>query len=598
LATLGSALSLAVEDVVADLEQRNLRSRCVLDSMVEELILGIARTSTGAFALWLSSGNEDTARREGLDASRTFGQLAARNDAPLNEVTKRCLRWHDAVAGQLNRDAARMGLESSLPQALSMLRRSLDVTVIRMTEAFEVERQHMHEALVVHQEEIAFQASHDALTGLPNRALIIDRIERLLLRQGRFATEATVLFVDLDNFKAVNDNFGHSVGDQLLRAVAQRVGQVLRESDTLGRLGGDEFIVVANCVPPEDAPDLICRRILDALREPFDLDIPGSAPISVTASIGVATDGHAPAEEILKSADIAMYRAKREGKNRYICFESDMLADVATWFELESDLKRAVESGDFFLEYQPVVNLTTMQITGAEALLRWRHPTRGTIAPGEFIAHLEESNLITVVGRWVLEQACRDGAEWRRHGYPLEISVNLSARQLDTDQIVTDIQAALDRSAFDAQSLCVEVTETAMMHDLDMALVRLRAISSLGVRIAIDDFGTGYSSFAHLERFPVNVLKIDQSFIQRLSNEQSARVLVHSQIQLAKALRIETVAEGVEEPYQLACLKEEECNSAQGFLLCRPIAALAIEGFLQEWDHRVPDRTEVDRRTS
>jgi predicted signal transduction protein with EAL and GGDEF domain len=366
----------------------------------------------------------------------------------------------------------------------------------------------------------------------------------------------------------------------------------------LGRLGGDEFIVVANCVPPEDAPDLICRRILDALREPFDLAIPGSAPISVTASIGVATGGHAPAEEILKSADIAMYRAKREGKNRYVCFESEMLADVATWFELESDLKRAVESGDIFLEYQPVVNLATMSITGAEALLRWRHPTRGTIAPSEFISHLEESDLISVVGRWVLEQACRDGAVWHRHGNRLEISVNLSARQLDTDQIVTDIQAALDRNAFDAQSLCVEVTETAMMHDLDMALLRLRAISSLGVRIAIDDFGTGYSSFAHLERFPVNVLKIDQSFIQRLSNEPSARVLVHAQIQLAKALRIETLAEGVEEPYQLACLKEEECTSAQGFLLCRPLAAAAIEGFIQGWDDRVADGTEVGRRIS
>jgi len=294
LVSLGSALTLAVDDVVADLQQRDLQSRCVLDEAVEALILAIAKTSTGAFALWLSSGDEDTARREGLDASRIFGQLAARNDAPLNEVTKRCLRWHDAVAVQLNYDARRLGLEDSLPQALSMLERSLHVTVVRMTEAFEDERQHLHQALVAHQEEIAFQASHDALTGLPNRALIIDRIEQLLHRHERFGTEATVLFVDLDNFKAVNDNFGHSGGDHLLRSVAERVGQVLRESDTLGRLGGDEFIVVANCTPPEEAPELICRRILEALRKPFEVDIPGSAPISVSASIGMAT-GHAPA---------------------------------------------------------------------------------------------------------------------------------------------------------------------------------------------------------------------------------------------------------------------------------------------------------------
>jgi diguanylate cyclase (GGDEF)-like protein len=586
-ASLGRALSVAVDTVVADLEQRDLQSRCVLDDAVEALILAIARSSTATFALWLSTGDEDTARREGLDASRIFGQLAARNDAPLNEVTKRCLRWHDAVAVQLNCDAARLRLEHGLPLALSMLQRSLNVTIVRMTEAFEVERQHLHQAVLAHQEEIAFQAAHDALTGLPNRALIIDRIEQYLHRHGRFGTGATVLFIDLDNFKAVNDNFGHTVGDELLRAVARRVGEVLRESDTLGRLGGDEFIVVSNCVPPDDAPELICRRTLDALREPFVLESAGSVPITVTASIGVATGAHGPAEEILQDADIAMYRAKREGKNRFVHFESEMLDDVATWFELDGDLKKAVEGQEFFLEYQPVIKLATMSITGAEALLRWRHPTRGTIPPGEFISHLEESNQISVVGRWVLDQACHDGAEWHRLGYPLEVSVNLSARQLDTDPIVTDIQAALDRNALAADHLCVEVTESAMMRDLDMALLRLRAIGSLGVRIAIDDFGTGYSSFAHLERLPVDVLKIDQSFIQRLSNESSARVLVHAQIQLAKALRIETLAEGVEEPYQLDCLKEEACTSAQGFLLCRPLAARAIPDFIVRWDERV-----------
>ncbi len=262
--------------------------------------------------------------------------MAARNDAPLNEVTKRCLRWHDAVASQLSRDAARLCLDDVLPQALSMLQRSLHVTIVRTTEAFEVERQHLHQALVVHQEEIAFQASHDSLTGLPNRALIIDRIEQLLNRHKRFGTEATVLFVDLDNFKAVNDNFGHSVGDDLLQAVAKRIGKVLRESDTLGRLGGDEFIVVASCVPPEDAPELICGRILNALREPFEFESSSFAPILATASIGAATGTVPPAEEILKNSDIAMYRAKREGKNRFVCFEPEMLAD-AMRFELDSD---------------------------------------------------------------------------------------------------------------------------------------------------------------------------------------------------------------------------------------------------------------------
>jgi diguanylate cyclase (GGDEF)-like protein len=320
LVPLGTALSLAVDDVVADLQQRNQESRYVLDAAVEELILAIARSSTGAFALWLSSGEEEAARREGIDASRIFGQVAARNDAPLNEVTKCCLRWHDAVASQLDRDAQRLGVEDRLPQALSMLQRSLRVTLVRMAEAFEVERQHLHQALVLNQEEIVFRASHDALTGLPNRALIIDRIEQLLRRHGRFGTEATVLFIDLDDFKAVNDNFGHGVGDDLLRAVAERVRRVLRESDTLGRLGGDEYIVVADCIPPENAPELICRRILDALREPFEIENAGPAPIRATASIGVAMGTQISAEEILENADTAMYRAKREGKNRYVLF--------------------------------------------------------------------------------------------------------------------------------------------------------------------------------------------------------------------------------------------------------------------------------------
>ena len=591
--SLGVALSMAVDDVVADLKERTNGSRYVLDDGVEDLFLVAARTSTEAFAHWLSSGDPKSARTEGMGASRIFGQLAARNDAALNEVTKRCIRWHDAVAARLSSDATRLGLEDGLSQARSMLQRSLHVTLVRMTEAFEVERQLVHQALVARQEEVIFQASHDVLTGLPNRDLIIDRIEQLLVRHGRFGTKAAVLFIDLDKFKAVNDNLGHGVGDHLLRAVAVRLGQVLRESDTLGRLSGDEFVVVADCIPPEDAPELICERILAALREPFALESPGSAPISITASIGVATGTRLPAEEILNNADIAMYRAKRNGRNRYVCFEPEMLTAVATRFELETVLKHAVEQEEFVLVYQPVFNLASMAITGAEALLRWRHPTRGIIAPGEFISHLEESGLIIDVGRWVLDQAIRRGAEWHRQDQRLEISVNLSARQLDSDQVVTQIEAALDGSGLDPHSLCVEVTETTLMHDLDKALDRLRGIRSLGVRIAIDDFGTGYSSFAHLQQFPVDVLKIDQSFIQRLSHGRSGEMLVHAQIQLAKALGIDTVAEGVEDAYQLDFLIEEQCTSAQGFLLSRPLDASAIDDFIGQWRGQVPVGTEV-----
>ena len=554
----------------------------MLDEAVEGIFLSAAATSTAAFALWLSSGNPDVARRSGLEAIRLFAQLAARHDAPLNEVMKRCLRWHDTVAAQMSHDATRLGVEESLQLALSMLQRSLHVTLVRVTEAFEVERQNLHEELVARQDRITFQANHDSLTGLPNRALILDRIEQLLSRHGRFGSEATVLFVDLDNFKVINDTFDHSVGDELLQAVARRVSQVLRESDTLGRLGGDEFIVVTDCIPPEEAPELICRRILDALREPLELETFGSSPISVTASIGVATGTEGPAEEIVRNADIAMYRAKRAGKDRYIVFEPEMLTAIATSFELDADLKRAVEHEEFALVYQPVFDLASMSVTGVEALLRWRHPARGIIGPGEFIPHLEETGLIVAVGRWVLEQAIRRVAGWHRQGHDLEMSVNVSARQFESDQIVGDIEAALERNGLDPHAMCIEITETAVMRDLELALRRMKAISSLGVRIAIDDFGTGHSSFAHLQQFPVDVLKIDQSFIRRLSLERSAEALVHAQIQLAKALGMETLAEGVEDAYELAFLKKEQCESAQGFFLSRPLDDSAIDAFIQK----------------
>jgi diguanylate cyclase (GGDEF)-like protein len=577
---LGDALALGADDVAADLHRRTRESACVLDDGVEEVFLSAGKTSTTAFALWLSSGDPAAARRVGLDASRMFALLAARNDVPLNEATKRCLRWHDAVADQLSHDAARLDVEGALPEVLSMLQRSLHVTVVRMTEAFEVERQRLFEELVAHQEQIAYQANHDALTGLPNRALIVDRIEQLLSRHARLGTEATVLFVDLDNFKAINDNFGHTVGDHLLQAVAKRVSPVLRGSDTLGRLGGDEFIVVADLSSPDDAPDLICRRVLEALREPFVLEALGSA-VSVTASIGVATAAEGPAEELMKNADIAMYRAKRDGKNRHAVFKPEMLVAVTSWFELDTDLRRAVELEEFVLVYQPIFDLASMSVTGVEALLRWGHGTRGIIAPGEFISHLEESDLIFPVGRWVIEEAVSQAARWKPQGRALTMSVNISARQLDSDEIVTDLGNTLDRHGLDPRAFCIEVTETALMHDLDLSLRRLRAISALGVRIAIDDFGTGYSSFSHLQEFPVDLLKIDQSFIQRLSHERSAENMVHAQIQMAKAMGIETLAEGVERPEQLAFLKNEQCDSAQGFLLCRPLDYAALDGFIE-----------------
>lgn len=325
VAVLGRELDLTVERIVADLHQRSQRSDHVLDSDVEVLFLAAARSSTKAFALWMTSGNPDVARSEGLSASQIFGQLAARNDAPLNEVTKRCMRWHDAVAARLQEIASSFGVQDSLLEALTMLQRSLRVTIVRMTEAFERERSSMQESLALHQEKIAFLATHDALTGLPSRSLIIDRIDQLLIRHHRYGTKATVIFIDLDDFKAVNDNLGHGAGDQLLRSVSERLGTKIRETDTLGRLGGDEFVVVADSSPPYTAPALICRRLLSAFEEPFDLSPFGYSTIQMTASIGVATASGLSSEEILHRADTAMYEAKRNGKNRSVSFSAEVL---------------------------------------------------------------------------------------------------------------------------------------------------------------------------------------------------------------------------------------------------------------------------------
>ena len=325
IVVLGRELSLTVEQVVSDLHQRSQSSSHVLDSDVEDLFLAAARSSTKAFALWMTSGNPEVARKEGLRASQIFGQLAARNDAPLNEVTKRCMRWHDAVATRLREIAAPLGVQENLPEALTMLERSLSVTIVRMTESFEKERQSMQESLALHQEKIAFLATHDALTGLPSRTLIIDRIDQLLARHHRFGTKATVIFLDLDDFKAVNDNLGHGAGDQLLRSVSERLGTRIRETDTLGRLGGDEFVVVADSAPPFVAPELIGQRLLAAFQEPFDLSPFGYSVISMSASIGVATGCDLSSEEMLNRADIAMYRAKRDGKNCSVSFDLEML---------------------------------------------------------------------------------------------------------------------------------------------------------------------------------------------------------------------------------------------------------------------------------
>jgi diguanylate cyclase (GGDEF)-like protein len=582
LRRLGDALSARTDDVVAGMLRRSEGSGQVLDAVVEDSFTRVGAVSTIAVARWMAGEGADVARDVGQESWRIFGQLAAQRAAPLNEVTKRCLRWRDAADDVVRETAERLALPPEvLAWALGMLQRSLDVTLVRMCQSFESERQRAHEELTRRQEELAFMATHDALTGLPNRTLILDRVEQMLVRSRHSQTPVAALFIDLDNFKTINDTLGHGAGDELLRVVAARLDGVVRDIDALGRLGGDEFVIVAEGMSLSAGPELIAERLLEALKQPFELEGVDHR-LTVTASVGIAAGDRISAEELLRDADIAMYRAKWDGKNRYVVFESGMQDAVQSRMELELDLRAAYEHEEFFLAYQPTFDLRDMTPTGMEALIRWRSPVRGTVQPDDFIPLLEETGLIVEVGAWVLREACRQGAAWHASGYHIGIAVNVAARQLDTDEFVTEVRDALRQSGLDPGALTIEITETTLMDNADETARRLVAIKELGVRIAIDDFGTGYSSLAYLQRFPVDALKIDRSFISRMSQDPEGEALIRTLVQLGKSLSIETLAEGIEQSRELSLLKEEHCDSGQGFLFARPLDPAACELFLRE----------------
>jgi len=584
LRRLGESLKERTEDVVNGIRRRNDESGLVLDTIVEESFVKVGTVSTIAVARWMAGEGPEVAREVGQESWSIFGQLAAQSAAPLNEVTKRCLRWRDAAADVVCEVVEELTLSASvLERALSMLQRSMDVTLVRMCQSFEAERRRAHEELTRRQDELAFMATHDALTGLPNRTLILDRVEQMLVRARRNQTPVAALFVDLDNFKGINDTLGHGIGDQLLRAVAARLEGVVRDIDALGRLGGDEFVVVAEGMSLAAGPELIAERLLTALKQPFKLKGAESTRLVVTASVGVAMGDRATAEELLRDADIAMYRAKWEGKNGYVVFESGMQDAVQTRMELEMDLRDAFEKEEFFVVYQPTFNLRDMVPTGMEALIRWRHPTRGIVQPDDFVPLLEETGLIVEVGRWVLCEACRQGAEWREAGHRVGVAVNVAARQLDRDEFVEEVAEALSCSGLESDALTIEITETTIMANAEETAVRLAAVKELGVRVAIDDFGTGYSSLAYLQRFPVDALKIDRSFIAKMRHDAEGETLIRTLVQLGKSLSIETLAEGIEQAHELSLLREESCDTGQGFLFARPLDLKECETFLENW---------------
>jgi diguanylate cyclase (GGDEF)-like protein/PAS domain S-box-containing protein len=434
------------------------------------------------------------------------------------------------------------------------------------------------------EEQMAFQAFHDSLTGLANRALFRDRVEHLLRRHVRTRRGAAVLFLDLDAFKDVNDSFGHDAGDELLRLVSARLSEVIRAEDTIARLGGDEFAVLLEEPDnPLDEAHAVAERLMQALSAPFWL---AGRAISVAASIGIAiADVEQDAAALLRNADIAMYRAKAAGKGRSVLYHAGMQVAVQERLRLETDLARALEDGQFRLVYQPVVDLETGQIRGFEALLRWHHPELGTLQPDQFIPVAEHNGLIVPIGAWVLQEATRTATRWL-HEFPVEppltMAVNVSARQLASPEFVETVRAALQASGLPGPALVLEMTETVLVENHEEAARRLHELHNLGVRLAVDDFGTGYSSLSYLRKFPIDILKIDRSFVNTIGDRDQLPAIVRGLLDLGHTLELELVAEGIELEHQLRHLRDEHCHLGQGFLFARPLTPTDAEAFLTE----------------
>jgi diguanylate cyclase (GGDEF)-like protein/PAS domain S-box-containing protein len=420
--------------------------------------------------------------------------------------------------------------------------------------------------------QIHFLANHDALTSLPNRAMFSEVLNLGIESARRYGRTFAVLFIDLDRFKVINDTLGHEAGDKLLQEMGRRLTQTVRTSDLVARLGGDEFVVLVNAVNEPKQVEAVARKILSALIKPMFIR---EQECRVTASIGIcmfpadATDE----QSLMKNADIAMYRAKEMGKNTYQFHSKEMNVHSFERMALETSLRRGLERNEFFLNYQAKLDLMTGQITGVEALVRWQHPDLGLIPPAQFIPLAEETGVIVPVGNWVLNTACAQNVAWQKEGLPpLRMAVNLSARQFADDNLLTDIAAALEKSGMKADLLELELTESMVMQHAERAGKVLTAIKKLGVRLAIDDFGVGYSSLANLKRFPIDTLKVDQSFIRDIPHDAEDKVITQAIIAMGKSLNLTVVAEGVETPEQETFLREHGCDETQGFYFSRPIA--------------------------
>ncbi|MEL6983085.1 MAG: EAL domain-containing protein, partial [Actinomycetota bacterium] len=425
-------------------------------------------------------------------------------------------------------------------------------------------------------------AEHDSLTGLANRVRFADRT-RAAVAAADGDHPIAVLFIDLDDFKTVNDSLGHQAGDLMLAEVAARLGRVVRDGDTVARFGGDEFAVLLESAADRRDAMNVARRALDVLGEPIDL---GDRAVRANASIGIAMDmdGQSDVDSLMRNADVAMYLSKSRGKGRFEFFEPTMHEEAVERLDLKADLQRALEEGQFQLHFQPIFDLQSGKVQLVEALIRWKHPERGMIAPDRFITLAEENGLIVPIGEWVIQESCRQAAQW--HKIPgcedISVSVNLSMRQLESDQLINALTNAIAASGINANRLVLEITESMLAIDADTSVGILGQLKTIGVKLAIDDFGTGYSSLSYLKAFPVDAIKIDRSFINELHRSSTSSALVEAVVNLARALGAYTVAEGIEYADQAGILRRLGCDRGQGFYYCRPLSGPALTALFRE----------------
>jgi diguanylate cyclase (GGDEF)-like protein/PAS domain S-box-containing protein len=430
------------------------------------------------------------------------------------------------------------------------------------------------EARLVH------QAQHDGLTGLPNRIVILEQADLMLSRCADDDKQLAVFFIDLDNFKDVNDSLGHEAGDEVLRVVADRLSAQLRDGEVIGRMGGDEFVVLAESSDVFDPTTTVAKHLRAMLAEPIRILGPDGPLIHVTASIGVARGVPDSANELLRNADIALYQAKLAGRDCWVSFVPEMRSTALRNLQLRSELTTAIEHEQFHLLYQPIVDLQSGNVTSVEALIRWEHPQQGVVSPDRFIPVLEQTGQIIDVGRWVLNEACRQGALWWSDHHQIGVNVNASARQLEDPRFVDDVVTALSSSGLSPHALVIEITESSLMCTSETANRSLALLKEHGVRVAIDDFGTGYSSLSYLLQFAVDALKVDGSFVSAMDTSQHAKAVVRAVFELGRSLDLEVIAEGIEDSEQLALLRAEGCRWGQGFLMSRPVAASVITDML------------------